>query len=83
MTRHTAHRTVKDPLREAIRLLCKPGHRLCSAHTKNSRAFFIEPSGGTVNEAVAQKIISRPDIWPDDAGLLADCPQSWRLGPRR
>ena len=69
--------------RAALNLLCEPGHTLCVVHTKSGDEYFVAPSGSAVTEAVARRIIRRPDIWPCDAGLLADHPQTWKLGPRR
>jgi hypothetical protein len=69
--------------RTALRLLHKPNHKLCSAHTSRGREFFIAPSGGAVSEKVAQQILSHPDIQPADPGLFNDQPQSWKLSLRR
>jgi hypothetical protein len=68
--------------RVALDLLRQPGHLLCLLHTRAGRDFFVMP-GGPVSEAVAQKILERPDVQPFDSGLLEGHPQSWRLGPWR
>ena len=60
----------------ALDLLRKPGHLL----TKTGRDFFIVP-GGSVTETFARRILERPDMQPQDCGLLEGHAQSWRLGP--
>ena len=60
----------------ALDLLRKPGHLL----TKTGRDFFIVP-GGSVTGTVARRILERPDMQPQDCGLLEGHAQSWRLGP--
>jgi hypothetical protein len=80
------HRSVKKGYlteHTALSLLRKPDRKLCVLHTKTRQEYFVTPDGGPVSDVVARRIIERPDIWPDDAGLLADHPQSWRLGRRR
>jgi hypothetical protein len=61
-------------------LLRKPGHLL----TKTGRDFFIVP-GGSVTETVARRILERPDMQPQDCGLLeghANC-GGWGLRQAR
>jgi hypothetical protein len=66
------------PLAAALRLLRKPDHLLVLLHTKGGNEFAVMP-GGPVTEKVARRILEHPDCQPVDRGLLADCPQSWKL----
>ena len=58
--------------------LMREGRPLMKMHTVNGMRWFIVP-GGQVTDAVARRILARPDVQPRDSGLFPGCEQTFQL----
>ena len=58
--------------------LMRKGRPLIKMHTVNGMQWFIVP-GGQVTDAVAGRILARPDVQPRDSGLFPGCEQTFQL----
>lgn len=67
-------------VREAIKLLRKPGSRLVLTNNAGAREFFVVP-GGKVTEKSAKRILSLRACRSVDRGLWVETAQSWALTP--
>lgn len=82
MSPRRTKRTMKSlSLNNAELLLRRPGTKLMMMHTndpKEPMAYYILP-GGYISASIAEKLIARPDVVPNQDGLLPDTTQSWQL----
>jgi hypothetical protein len=58
--------------------LMREGKLLRKMHTHNGMRWFVVP-GGQVTDAVARRILARPDVQPRDSGLFPGCEQTFQL----
>ena len=58
--------------------LMRQGRPLMRMHTVNGMRWFIVP-GGQVTDAVASRILARPDVQPRASGLFPGCEQTFQL----
>jgi hypothetical protein len=58
--------------------LMREGKPLMRMHTVHGMRWFIV-SGGQVTDAVADRILARPDVQPRDIGLFPGCEQTFQL----
>jgi hypothetical protein len=58
--------------------LMREGRPLMRMHDVDRTRWFVVP-GGQVTDAVAEKILARPDIQPCRDGLFPGCDQTFRM----
>jgi hypothetical protein len=58
--------------------LMREGKPLMKMHTVNGMRWFIVP-GGQVTDAVASRLLARPDVQPRDSGLFPGCERTFQL----
>ena len=63
----------------AAPMLKRKGQALGRMHTKNGVKWFL--ANGQTADDITQRIVTRADVKPVDAGPFADCAQSYRIDP--
>ena len=64
----------------AVSMLRRPGARLVLSHTPRiNQKYIIVPVGGSIRDAVAERLLREKPMVPCDGGLFPDTPQSWAL----
>jgi hypothetical protein len=58
--------------------LMREGKLLMKMHTPSGMRWFVVP-GGQITDAVATRILARPDVQPHDSGLFPGCEQTFQL----